>query len=163
MKKKIIYTDEPLGELQVVEDFLPPPEQLVFKEEKAKITACKRVESSQSMSYSPAPFDTHLANSRLGRDLWDFLNQGPIIELMEKATRDEKPPVKLLGRPLLERFEKQFIEREHGEVDEIKRMIGRMIRQILEGHGYRLVPDSNVEVRPSGGFFATGSVYEPAE
>ena len=82
---------------------------------------------------------------------------------MEKATRDEKPPVKLLGQPLLERFEKQFIEREHGEVDEIKRMIGRMIRQILEGRGYRLIPDSNVEVRPSGGFFATGSVYEPAE
>jgi len=38
MKKKIKYTDEPLGELRVVEDFLPPPEELVFKEENVKVT-----------------------------------------------------------------------------------------------------------------------------
>ncbi len=37
MKKKIIYTDEPLGDIQVVEDFLPPPEQFVFKEDEAKV------------------------------------------------------------------------------------------------------------------------------
>ena len=33
MKKKIKYTDEPLGDLMVVRDFLPPPEELAFKEE----------------------------------------------------------------------------------------------------------------------------------
>ena len=38
MKKKITYTDEPLGDVQVVEDYLPPPEQLVFKEENVKVT-----------------------------------------------------------------------------------------------------------------------------
>ena len=38
MKKKITYTDEPLGDIQVVEDFLPPPEQLVSKEENVKVT-----------------------------------------------------------------------------------------------------------------------------
>ena len=38
MKKKIRYTDEPLGDLRVVEDFLPPPEDLVFKEEQIKVT-----------------------------------------------------------------------------------------------------------------------------
>jgi len=36
--KKIKYTDEPLGELKVVEDFLPAPENLVFKEENVKVT-----------------------------------------------------------------------------------------------------------------------------
>ena len=36
--KKIKYTDEPLGELKVVEDFLPAPEELVFKEENVKVT-----------------------------------------------------------------------------------------------------------------------------
>ena len=36
--KKIKYTDEPLGNLRVVDDFLPPPEDLVFKEENVKIT-----------------------------------------------------------------------------------------------------------------------------
>ncbi|MCH8010736.1 MAG: BrnA antitoxin family protein [Candidatus Marinimicrobia bacterium] len=38
MKKKIKYTDEPLGSLRVVDDFLPPPEELVFKEENIKVT-----------------------------------------------------------------------------------------------------------------------------
>lgn len=38
MKAKIKYTDEPLGDLRVVDDFLPPPEDLVFKEENVKVT-----------------------------------------------------------------------------------------------------------------------------
>ena len=38
MKKKIRYTDEPLDDLRVVEDFLPPPEDLAFKEEHVKVT-----------------------------------------------------------------------------------------------------------------------------
>ena len=38
MKSKIRYTNEPLGELRVVKDFLPPPESLVFKEENVKVT-----------------------------------------------------------------------------------------------------------------------------
>ncbi|MBT4496647.1 MAG: CopG family transcriptional regulator [Gemmatimonadetes bacterium] len=38
MKKKIEYTDEPLGDLRVIDDFLPPPEELVFKEENVKVT-----------------------------------------------------------------------------------------------------------------------------
>ena len=38
MKAKIKYTDEPLGNLRVVDDFLPPPEDLVFKEENVKVT-----------------------------------------------------------------------------------------------------------------------------
>jgi predicted DNA binding CopG/RHH family protein len=37
MKKKIRYTDEPL-EMEVVKDFLPPPEKLVRKEETVKVT-----------------------------------------------------------------------------------------------------------------------------
>ena len=38
MKKKIKYTDEPLGDLRVIEDFLPSPEELAFKEETVKVT-----------------------------------------------------------------------------------------------------------------------------
>lgn len=38
MKKKISYSDEPLGEVKVVKDFLPPPERLVLKEEGVKVT-----------------------------------------------------------------------------------------------------------------------------
>jgi hypothetical protein len=33
MKRLQKYTNEPLGRLELVEDFLPPPEQLVLKED----------------------------------------------------------------------------------------------------------------------------------
>lgn len=38
MKKNNEYTDEPLGDIRVIDDFLPPPEELVFKEDNVKIT-----------------------------------------------------------------------------------------------------------------------------
>jgi len=38
MKNKIKYSNGPKGELKVVADFLPPPDQLVLKEENVKIT-----------------------------------------------------------------------------------------------------------------------------
>ena len=38
MKKKIKYTNEPMGKLRVIRDFLPPPENLIFKEEPIKVT-----------------------------------------------------------------------------------------------------------------------------
>jgi hypothetical protein len=38
MKSKIKYTKGPMGELKVIKDFLPPPDQLVLKEENVKIT-----------------------------------------------------------------------------------------------------------------------------
>lgn len=38
MKNKIKYTDEPMGELRVVQDFLPAPQDLVFEEDTVKVT-----------------------------------------------------------------------------------------------------------------------------
>jgi predicted DNA binding CopG/RHH family protein len=38
MRSKIRYTDEPMGELRVAKDFLPPPNRLALKEENVKIT-----------------------------------------------------------------------------------------------------------------------------
>ena len=38
MKSKIKYSDEPMGELKIVEDFLPSPDQLVLREDKVKVT-----------------------------------------------------------------------------------------------------------------------------
>ncbi len=38
MSRKITYTDEPLGDLRIVPDFLPSPEELAFREESVKIT-----------------------------------------------------------------------------------------------------------------------------
>jgi predicted DNA binding CopG/RHH family protein len=38
MKNKINYSDGPMGEVKVVEDFLPPPEELAFREETVNVT-----------------------------------------------------------------------------------------------------------------------------
>ena len=38
MSNRITYTDEPLGDLRIVPDFLPSPEELAFREESVKIT-----------------------------------------------------------------------------------------------------------------------------
>ena len=38
MKRKITYTDEPLGDVALVADFLPSPADLAFREEGVKIT-----------------------------------------------------------------------------------------------------------------------------
>jgi predicted DNA binding CopG/RHH family protein len=38
MKKKIKYSDEKIGEFEVVKDFLPKPDELVFKENTIKVT-----------------------------------------------------------------------------------------------------------------------------
>jgi len=38
MKRKIKYTDEPMGKVKVISDFLPSPEELAFKDETVKIT-----------------------------------------------------------------------------------------------------------------------------
>ena len=38
MRKKISYTNEPLGDIEVISDFLPPPAELAFREEGIKVT-----------------------------------------------------------------------------------------------------------------------------
>jgi len=38
MKGKIKYTDEPIGKVKVIKDFLPSPEELALKEETVKVT-----------------------------------------------------------------------------------------------------------------------------
>lgn len=38
MTRKITYTDEPLGDIEVVADFLPSPAELAFREEGVKVT-----------------------------------------------------------------------------------------------------------------------------
>jgi len=38
MSKKIIYEEGPMDEVKVIADFLPSPEELVFREETVKVT-----------------------------------------------------------------------------------------------------------------------------
>ena len=45
MKTKTKYTDEPMGKLRAIDDFLPPPDKLVLKEESVKVTISLSKES----------------------------------------------------------------------------------------------------------------------
>ncbi len=43
MKNRIKYTDEPLGDVRVIKDFLPPPEDLVLKDKTVKVTLSEQI------------------------------------------------------------------------------------------------------------------------
>lgn len=69
MKNRIKYTDEPMGELGVVRDFLPSPAELAFKEEKVKVTISL---SRASLDFFKHQADRHhTAYQRMIRNLLD--------------------------------------------------------------------------------------------
>ena len=55
MKKRIKYTDEPMKNIKITEDFLPSPEELIFKDQTVKITI--------SLSKSSVDYFKQVANS----------------------------------------------------------------------------------------------------
>ena len=55
-QKKIKYTNEPLGKVKIIPDFLPSPDNLILKEETVKITL--------SLSKSSVDFFKNLAKQK---------------------------------------------------------------------------------------------------
>jgi hypothetical protein len=58
MKRKTGYRDEPLGKLEIVSDFLPPPEKLVLRDAGVKVTISL---SKHSVNF----FKRHAARSKV--------------------------------------------------------------------------------------------------
>ena len=58
MKRKTGYRDESLGKLEIVSDFLPPPEKLVLRDDGVKITISL---SKHSVNF----FKRHAARSKV--------------------------------------------------------------------------------------------------
>jgi len=58
MKKQMKYTNEPLGRLAVAEDFLPPPEDLAFRDEVEKVTIVLSRRSLDFFRTEAAPHGT---------------------------------------------------------------------------------------------------------
>lgn len=56
MSEKIQYSDESLGEIKVIPDFLPSPQQLALKEENVKITISL---SRESVDFFKQEADKH--------------------------------------------------------------------------------------------------------
>jgi hypothetical protein len=58
MSTKIRYTDAPRGKLKVVPDFLPPPEDLVFRDESVKVTISLSKRSVEFFKSEARPHNT---------------------------------------------------------------------------------------------------------
>jgi len=70
MSSKIKYTDEPLGEIKIVPDFLPSPEELAFREESVKVTISL---SKKSIDFFKAEASKHHTQyQRMIRQLLDM-------------------------------------------------------------------------------------------
>lgn len=57
--KKINYTDEPIGRINLVPDFLPKPRDLVLKEETKKVTLSLTKESLDFFKQAAKTHHTH--------------------------------------------------------------------------------------------------------
>ena len=56
MKKNIKYTDEPMDNVKIIKDFLPSPEELIFKDQTVKVTIAL---SKSSVDYFKQVAKTH--------------------------------------------------------------------------------------------------------
>lgn len=70
MKNKIKYTEEPMGDLRVIKDFLPRPEQLVLKEENVKITIS--LNKSSIEFFKKKAKEQHISYQKMIRRLIDW-------------------------------------------------------------------------------------------
>lgn len=56
MSSKIKYSDEPIGKVEVISDFLPSPQELAFREEGVKVTLAL---SKKSIDFFKSAAATH--------------------------------------------------------------------------------------------------------
>jgi len=70
MKSKIKYTDEPMGKVKVINDFLPPPSQLVLKEENVKVTIAFKKSSVEFFKNEASKH--HTSYQKMIRELVDW-------------------------------------------------------------------------------------------
>ena len=69
MSKVIRYSDEPIGEIELVSDFLPSPKELALKNQNTKVTISL---SSESVTYfKEAAKKHHMQYQKIIRQLLD--------------------------------------------------------------------------------------------
>ena len=69
MSRQIQYTDEPLGDINVIVDFLPSPKELALKSRNTKVTISL---STESVAYfKEAAKENHMQYQKMIRQLLD--------------------------------------------------------------------------------------------
>lgn len=69
MHKKKKYSDGPIGKVKIIDDFLPPPNKLVLKEESVKVTLVLSKESLEF--FKEAAEKQHVGYQKMIRTLLD--------------------------------------------------------------------------------------------
>jgi len=88
MSTKIKYTDEPLGEIKIVPDFLPSPAELAFREESVKVTISL---SKKSIEFFKAEASNHHTQyQRMIRQLLDTYADVQSGKRSRRSTRTAK-------------------------------------------------------------------------
>ena len=92
MKKKIVYTDEPMGDLEVVADFLPSPAELAFREDGVKVTLVLTKSSVDFFKSEAAKHQTQY--QRMIRRLLDsYVEAQGTAASMPKPTGRKRAPI----------------------------------------------------------------------
>jgi len=88
MSAKIKYTDEELGDIRVIPDFLPPPEELAFKEDTVKVTISLSKESVEFFKKEAKKHNTQY--QKMIRRLLDVYSSSYKQPLTRRSTRRAK-------------------------------------------------------------------------
>lgn len=105
------------------------------------------------LRYVPQNF-RDLAETDLGKALWEFLKQPDNVIRMETATLLERAAVEPLAVGLVAEFGDEIRD------DRIKQMIGHMAKQIMAELGYEIDRSALRITRPS--LFTSATTYRPA-
>ena len=91
MKKKIVYTAEPMGDVEVIADFLPSPAELAFREDGVKVTLAL---SKSSVEFFKSEASKHRTQyQRMIRRLLDSYveAQGTVTGGVKRSPRKRAP------------------------------------------------------------------------
>lgn len=88
MNTRIKYTDEDLGEFQVIADFLPSPKELAFKEDTVKVTISLSKESVEYFKKEAKKHNTQY--QKMIRRLLDVYSSSQQQPLTRRSTRRAK-------------------------------------------------------------------------
>lgn len=117
----------------------------------------------QGLEYDPPTDFRALYQSNFGGAIWVFLRSSDNVVRIETATFLERPAVEPLAPGLLQEFEKHFSRCSSEDLKITKRMIGHMVKHIMEMIGYEVDraqgDNGNVPVKANP-LFSSGSRYK---
>ncbi len=88
MSAKIKYSNEDIGDLKVIKDFLPSPDELVFKEDSVKVTISLSKDSVDFFKHEAKKNNTQY--QKMIRRLLDIYTQSHRKPLTKSSTRTRK-------------------------------------------------------------------------